>query len=113
MFLLYVALFLQALKKSQKEASILVQRSCRAKETDPPHGHMNPIKGSKLETELTDQWRLLFRSMADILAHESNQLVSLTLVAYFFGFIFLPMYLNSMMVTLPVIVPLIFQEISC
>lgn len=64
-----------ALKKSQKEASILVQRSCRAKETDA-HGHVNPNKASKLESELMGQWRSLFLSMGDILAHENGQLQS-------------------------------------
>lgn len=69
--------FLLALKKSQKEASILVNKYARGKQTDLP-GQGNSNKSSKLESDLTAQWRSLFHRMEDIFAHESNQLVSVT-----------------------------------
>ncbi|XVE83169.1 hypothetical protein DITRI_Ditri16bG0066200 [Diplodiscus trichospermus] len=50
------------LKKSQKEASILV------------HSQGNAKNSSKLESDLTSQWRSLFHNMEDIFVHESNQL---------------------------------------
>ncbi|XVF15157.1 hypothetical protein REPUB_Repub09cG0125900 [Reevesia pubescens] len=62
-----------ALKKSQKEASILVQKSGRGKQTDI-HNQGNANKSSKLESDLTNQWRSLFLNMEDIFVHESNQL---------------------------------------
>ncbi|PON55009.1 DNA-directed RNA polymerase subunit beta [Parasponia andersonii] len=62
-----------ALKKSQKEANTLVHKSFTEKETDI-HGQGNPIKLSRLESDLTGQWRSLFCHMEDILVHESNQL---------------------------------------
>uniref|UniRef100_A0A5B6YQU9 DNA-directed RNA polymerase n=1 Tax=Davidia involucrata TaxID=16924 RepID=A0A5B6YQU9_DAVIN len=62
-----------ALKKSQKEASILVQKSCRDKGIDK-HGQGNSNKILKLESELMGQWRSLFLRMEDILVHESSQL---------------------------------------
>ncbi|MBA0859723.1 hypothetical protein Goshw_009969 [Gossypium schwendimanii] len=61
------------LKRSQKEASILVQKSCSGKETDIQNLG-NPNKSSKLESDLTSQWRSLFLNMEDIFVHESNQL---------------------------------------
>ncbi|OAY35863.1 hypothetical protein MANES_12G136900v8 [Manihot esculenta] len=64
-----------ALKKSQKEASILVNKYARGKQTDLP-GQGNSNKSSKLESDLTAQWRSLFHRMEDIFAHESNQLLN-------------------------------------
>ncbi|XP_022751060.1 uncharacterized protein LOC111299847 [Durio zibethinus] len=61
------------LKKSQREASILVQKSGRGKQTDI-HSQENANKSSKLESDLTSQWRSLFLNMEDIFVHESNQL---------------------------------------
>uniref|UniRef100_A0A5B6YRB4 Uncharacterized protein n=1 Tax=Davidia involucrata TaxID=16924 RepID=A0A5B6YRB4_DAVIN len=62
-----------ALKKIQKEASNLVQNSCRDKGMDK-HGPGNSNKFSKLESDLAGQWRLLFLHMEDILVRESSQL---------------------------------------
>ncbi|XP_059624297.1 uncharacterized protein LOC132267219 [Cornus florida] len=62
-----------ALKKSQKEAGILVHRSCRDKGIDR-HGQGNSNKFSKLESDLMGQWRSLFLHMEDILVRESSQL---------------------------------------
>ncbi|XP_022740057.1 uncharacterized protein LOC111292107 [Durio zibethinus] len=61
------------LKKSQKEASILVQKSGRGKQTDI-HSQGNFNKSSKLESDLMSQWRSLFLNMEDIFVHESNRL---------------------------------------
>ncbi|KAF5480823.1 hypothetical protein F2P56_001536 [Juglans regia] len=63
------------LKRSQKETSILVQQSCRGKETEI-HGQGNCNKLSKLESDLTGHWKSLFLHMEDILIHERNQLQS-------------------------------------
>ncbi|KAF3974219.1 hypothetical protein CMV_002424 [Castanea mollissima] len=60
---------ISVLKKSQKEASVLVQR---LKETDT-HGQGNS-KSLNLESDLTSQWKSLFIRMEDIFVHESNQL---------------------------------------
>ncbi|KAL0007156.1 hypothetical protein SO802_008658 [Lithocarpus litseifolius] len=60
---------ISVLKKSQKEASILVQR---LKETDN-HSQGNS-KSLNLESDLTSQWKSLFIRMEDIFVHESNQL---------------------------------------
>ncbi|XP_021274592.1 uncharacterized protein LOC110409547 [Herrania umbratica] len=61
------------LKKSQKEASILVQKSGRGKQTEiQSQGTAN--KSSKLESDLTSQWRSLFLNMEDIFVHENSQL---------------------------------------
>nr|XP_023919154.1 uncharacterized protein LOC112030717 [Quercus suber] len=63
------------LKKSQKEASILVQNSCRGKEVDI-HGQGNCNKVTKLDPDLTGQWKSLFLHMENIFVNESNQLQS-------------------------------------
>ena len=76
--------FVPVLKKSQKEASILVQR---LKETDT-HGQGNS-KSLNLESDLTSQWKSLFIRMEDIFVHESNQLVSATFISY--GLVFNPL----------------------
>ncbi|CAI9767005.1 unnamed protein product [Fraxinus pennsylvanica] len=64
---------ISAIKKSQKEASILAARSCRSKATDK-HGLGNSSRVSKLESDLMHQWRYLFQHMVDTCEHESNQL---------------------------------------
>ncbi|XP_057481580.1 uncharacterized protein LOC130768523 isoform X1 [Actinidia eriantha] len=62
-----------ALKKSQKEASLMVERSCRGKGIDK-HSQENCPQSSKLESDLMSQWRSLFLHMEDILVRESSQL---------------------------------------
>ncbi|XP_052197743.1 uncharacterized protein LOC127804778 [Diospyros lotus] len=62
-----------ALKKSQKEASIMVDRSCKDKGIDK-RGQGNCYKFSKLESDLTSQWRSLFLHMEDIFVREGSQL---------------------------------------
>lgn len=62
-----------ALKKSQKVASSLIQRNDNR---EKPHALVNSVASAKLASDLTAQWRSLFLSMGDILAHESNHLVS-------------------------------------
>uniref|UniRef100_A0A9I9CSJ9 Uncharacterized protein n=1 Tax=Cucumis melo TaxID=3656 RepID=A0A9I9CSJ9_CUCME len=62
---------ISALKKSQKDASILAQKSSKEKETY--HGQGNS-SSSKLELDLCGQWMSLFRHMEDTFAHEGNQL---------------------------------------
>lgn len=66
-----------ALKRSQKEASALAQGSSKGAETDAGLGQANPVKSSKLESDLTGQWKLLFCHMEDVLRNENNQLVSM------------------------------------
>lgn len=80
----YFLIISLALKKSQKEASILVQQILRGKEIEG-HGQGNCNKLSKLEPDLTGNWRSLFLHTEDILVRERNQLVSTThisLLAY-------------------------------
>ncbi|XP_047969048.1 uncharacterized protein LOC125212825 [Salvia hispanica] len=60
---------LSALKKSQKDASILAERSSRMKVNEKHGGD-----SSKLESHLMNQWRSLFQHMSDIWAAETNQL---------------------------------------
>lgn len=62
-----------ALKKSKKEANILVEKSVKGKESDTK-GRLHPNKVSKLENDLSSQWRSLFLNMEDVLVHESNHL---------------------------------------
>ncbi|KDP46863.1 hypothetical protein JCGZ_24072 [Jatropha curcas] len=62
-----------ALKKSQKEASILVNKYGRGNHTDI-HSEGNSNKSSKLESNLSAQWRSLFQHMEEIIVNESNQL---------------------------------------
>ncbi|KAL1225739.1 hypothetical protein V5N11_005388 [Cardamine amara subsp. amara] len=64
---------LSALKKSQKEVSNLIQRNGKERSTDF-HASVNSVTYSKQESELMGQWRSLFLSMGNILAHESNHL---------------------------------------
>ncbi|KAJ0260730.1 DNA-directed RNA polymerase subunit beta [Hirschfeldia incana] len=64
---------LSALKKSQKVASSLIQRNDQEKSKDL-HALVNSVGAGKLEADLMGQWRSLFLSMGDILAHESNHL---------------------------------------
>lgn len=64
---------LSALKKSQKDASILAERSCRIK-VNETHSVESITRASKLESHLKHQWRSLFQHMSDIWEAESNQL---------------------------------------
>ncbi|CAK9320604.1 unnamed protein product [Citrullus colocynthis] len=64
---------ISALKKSQKDASILAQKSSKEKETYHDQGNSS---NSKLEFDLCGQWMSLFRHMEDTFAHEGNQLQS-------------------------------------
>ncbi|KAH9669998.1 dna-directed rna polymerase subunit beta [Citrus sinensis] len=60
-------------KKSQRDASFLVQKWGRAKDSEiPDHGNSN--KSTKLESELMSKWRSLFLHMEGIFGHESNEL---------------------------------------
>ncbi|XP_023544544.1 uncharacterized protein LOC111804093 [Cucurbita pepo subsp. pepo] len=62
---------ISALKKSQKDASILAQKSSKEKETYHDQGNSSK---SKLEFDLCGQWMSLFRHMEDMFAHEGSQL---------------------------------------
>ncbi|KAJ4825775.1 hypothetical protein Tsubulata_015916 [Turnera subulata] len=64
---------ISALKKSQKEASILVNKYAMGKKTDA-HIQGDLSDSSKLESDLTGQWRSLFRHMEDMFADENSQL---------------------------------------
>ncbi|KAL9160852.1 hypothetical protein ABFS82_08G227500 [Erythranthe guttata] len=64
---------LSAMKKSQKEANILAERSCRIK-VNEKHGGESSTRGSKLESHLMQQWRSLFQGMAVLWEDEGNQL---------------------------------------
>jgi hypothetical protein len=79
--LLLLNYFVLVLKKSQKEASILVQNSSRGKEIDV-RGLGISNKVSKLESDLTGHWKSLFLHMEDIFVNESSHLVSATFVSY-------------------------------
>lgn len=63
------------LKKSQKEASSLIQRNGKGKPTDI-HGSENSNNSANSEFDLMGQWTSLFLNMEGILARESNHLVS-------------------------------------
>ncbi|XP_047318413.1 uncharacterized protein LOC124921758 [Impatiens glandulifera] len=69
---------ISAIQKSQKEAAnILAKRNrTNTKGSDILHGSKSSVKCSKLESDLTGQWRSLFHSMEKSLASESNQLES-------------------------------------
>lgn len=62
------------LKKSQKEASGLIQRNDRGKPMDI-YGSENSNNSTNTENPM-DQWTSLFLNMEGILARESNHLVS-------------------------------------
>ncbi|KAF5737978.1 hypothetical protein HS088_TW13G00871 [Tripterygium wilfordii] len=62
------------LKKSQKEASLLVSKMGRGKQSEIHHGQESSKISTNLESDLTSQWRSLFLHMEDIFAHESDQL---------------------------------------
>lgn len=82
-----VSFSFSALKKSQKEANSLVQKSSKGKDTNI-HRQENPNKSSHLETDLTGQWRSLFLHMEDTFVRESSQLVSVTSVSFDFDSVF-------------------------
>lgn len=69
---------------------MLVQKSFRGKEIDPK-GPRYPNKTSKLESDLSSQWRSLFLHMEDIFVNEGNHLVSVTTLL----FLLLEIYLMS------------------
>lgn len=58
-----------AIKKSQKEATILVNRNSK-------DAARNFEKVSNLESDLTGRWKSLFVHMEDIFIREGTQLVS-------------------------------------
>lgn len=64
---------ISALKKSQREANIMRERSCRNKGIDKL-SQGNHYNVSKLESDLTGQWRSLFLHMENIFECEGNQL---------------------------------------
>ncbi|CAL1408895.1 unnamed protein product [Linum trigynum] len=64
---------LSSLKKSQKEASILVNKFSRGRQAEVPN-QGNASNSLQFETDLTSQWRSLFQHMEDIFAHESCQI---------------------------------------
>ncbi|KAE8671530.1 Acyl-CoA oxidase 2 isoform 1 [Hibiscus syriacus] len=66
---------ISVLKKSQKEARILVQKSSKGNQAEISD-QGNAGKSSKLESDLTSQWRSLFLNMEDIFVTEGNQLQS-------------------------------------
>ncbi|KAI4345225.1 hypothetical protein L6164_012367 [Bauhinia variegata] len=66
---------LAALKKSQKEASSLIQKFNGEKQA-LIHDKGNSNESSKLELYLTNHWRSLFGHMENTLAQESSQLES-------------------------------------
>ncbi|GAA0149686.1 hypothetical protein LIER_08804 [Lithospermum erythrorhizon] len=67
-----------AIRKIEKEASLLVERSCGRTETEK-HGNtpQNSSGVSSLDSKLMDQWRSLFSQMEKTYEHEGNHLVSL------------------------------------
>ncbi|WOG97366.1 hypothetical protein DCAR_0416706 [Daucus carota subsp. sativus] len=65
---------LAALKKSQKEANILAERSTKIRAANI-HGQETPDV-SELQSSLRGQWRSLFAHMEEIFGQESSQLES-------------------------------------
>ncbi|KAL3818908.1 hypothetical protein ACJIZ3_004813 [Penstemon smallii] len=61
------------MRKSQKEAMILAERSSRNKAIEK-HGGESSRRVSSLESNLRYQWRSLFQNMAGIWEEEGNQL---------------------------------------
>lgn len=68
-----------AIKKSQKDASILVDRSCRGKGIWKEGPEKN-IEAANIESSLLGQWKSLFQHMEHIFQHEAEELVSLLTV---------------------------------
>ncbi|KAK4789562.1 hypothetical protein SAY86_016866, partial [Trapa natans] len=64
---------INALRKSQKEASILAQKFRKEKDMEAIVSH-STIKHSELVSNLFNQWRSLFLHMEGSLAQETNQL---------------------------------------
>ncbi|KAL0431979.1 UNVERIFIED_CONTAM: hypothetical protein Sradi_0823900 [Sesamum radiatum] len=62
-----------AMKKSQKEASMLAQKSIRSKAIEKDVAE-SFTRVSKLESNLMNQWRSLFQHMSGIWEEESNRL---------------------------------------
>ncbi|KAL1215479.1 hypothetical protein V5N11_021904 [Cardamine amara subsp. amara] len=64
---------LSVLKKSQKEACILIQRNGKAKPMDV-YGSENSNNSTNQESDFMGQWTSLFLNMEGILARENNHL---------------------------------------
>lgn len=68
-----------AVKKSQREASLLVERSGKGKELQKEVPEKN-IEAANLESSLMGHWKSLFQHMDHIFQREADQLVSLLTV---------------------------------
>ncbi|KAK4366766.1 hypothetical protein RND71_014646 [Anisodus tanguticus] len=64
---------ISAIKKSQREASVLVERSCKGKELQMEDPEKN-IEATNLESSLMGHWKSLFQHMEHIFQHEADQL---------------------------------------
>ncbi|PHT32016.1 hypothetical protein CQW23_28353 [Capsicum baccatum] len=64
---------ISAIKKSQREASLLVERSGKGKELQKEGPEKN-IEAANLETSLISHWKSLFQHMEQIFQHEADQL---------------------------------------
>lgn len=63
---------ISAVKKSQREASILVEKSVKGKELQ--EGPEKNIEAANLESSLIGHWKSLFQNMEHIFQHEADQL---------------------------------------
>ena len=72
----FILNFLPALRKSQKEARLVVQKFSGINDTHTIIHEQGGIDPSDLESSLMHQWKSLFVHMQNILGHESRQLVS-------------------------------------
>ncbi|KAK4356670.1 hypothetical protein RND71_025641 [Anisodus tanguticus] len=64
---------ISAIKKSQREASLLVEGSCKGKELQTEDPEKN-IEAANLESSLMGHWKSLFQHMEHIFQHEADQL---------------------------------------
>lgn len=64
---------ISAIKKSQREASLLVERSCKDIELQKEGPEKN-IEAANLDSSLMGHWKSLFQHMEHIFQHESDQL---------------------------------------
>lgn len=64
---------ISAIKKSQREASLLVERSGKAEELQKEGPEKN-IEAANLESSLMGHWKSLFKHMEHIFQHEADQL---------------------------------------
>ncbi|XP_060185924.1 uncharacterized protein LOC132615353 isoform X1 [Lycium barbarum] len=65
---------ISAIKKSQREASLLVERSCKGKEIQKEEGPEKDIEAANLESSLMGHWKSLFQHMEHIFHNEADQL---------------------------------------